>query len=211
MLEAIKIGIAEVNAAGGAAGRELKLYAEDDQTRPDAAVLAARKLVDIQHVDAMIGIWSSAVQLATLPITNAAGILSFNTCGAPEIRTEDKRDLVFQFYASNAIIGAAFAAIGQRLGYKRAAVLGYNNATMSAQANHFKAAWEKRATRSSARRSTSPTRPLTAPRSRRPSRPSPTSSSSARTRRTRPSCSRSGTRPATNASSSCPAIRPRRR
>ena len=58
MLEAIKIGIAEVNAAGGAAGRELKLYAEDDQTRPDAAVLAARKLVDIQHVDAMIGIWS---------------------------------------------------------------------------------------------------------------------------------------------------------
>ena len=81
-------------------------------------MLAARKLVDIQHVDAMIGIWSSAVQLATLPITNAAGILSFNTCGAPEIRTEDKRDLVFQFYASNAIIGAAFAAIGQRLGYK---------------------------------------------------------------------------------------------
>ncbi|AOB39249.1 ABC transporter substrate-binding protein [Bordetella parapertussis] len=144
MLEAIKIGIAEVNAAGGAAGRELKLYAEDDQTRPDAAVLAARKLVDIQHVDAMIGIWSSAVQLATLPITNAAGILSFNTCGAPEIRTEDKRDLVFQFYASNAIIGAAFAAIGQRLGYKRAAVLGYNNATMSVQANHFKAAWEKK-------------------------------------------------------------------
>lgn len=144
MLEAIKIGIAEVNAAGGAAGRELRLYAEDDQTRPDAAVLAARKLVDIQRVDAMIGIWSSAVQLATLPITNAAGILSFNTCGAPEIRSEDKKDLVFQFYASNAIIGAAFAAIGDRRGYKRAAVLGYNNATMAAQANHFKAAWEKK-------------------------------------------------------------------
>ncbi len=143
MLEAIKIGIAEVNAAGGAAGRELKLYAEDDQTRPDAAVLAARKLVDIVKVDAMIGIWSSAVQLATLPITNAAGILSFNTCGAPEIRTEDKLDLVFQFYASNAIIGAAFAAIGQSKGFKRAAILGYNNATMSAQAKHFMTAWEK--------------------------------------------------------------------
>ena len=46
MLEAIQIAVAEVNAAGGAAGRQFQLFAEDDQTKPDAAVLAVKKLVE---------------------------------------------------------------------------------------------------------------------------------------------------------------------
>lgn len=143
MLEAIKIGIAEVNAAGGAAGRMLQLFAEDDQTRPDAAVLAAKKLVEITKVDAIVGIWSSAVALATLPITNAAGIMSLNTCGSPDLLTEDKRDLVWQYQASNAVFGEAFAEIARRRGFKRPAVMAFNNSTFVGQANYFKRAWEK--------------------------------------------------------------------
>lgn len=143
MLEAIKIGIAEVNAAGGAAGRTLQLFAEDDQTRPDAAVLAAKKLVEITKVDAIVGIWSSAVALATLPITNAAGIMSLNTCGSPDLLTEDKRDLVWQYQASNAVFGEAFAEIARRRGFKRPAVMAFNNSTFVGQANYFKRAWEK--------------------------------------------------------------------
>lgn len=143
MLEAIKIGIAEVNAAGGAAGRMLQLFAEDDQTRPDAAVLAAKKLVEITKVDAIVGIWSSAVALATLPITNAAGIMSLNTCGSPDLLTEDKRDLVWQYQASNAVFGEAFSEIARRRGFKRPAVMAYNNSTFVGQANYFKRAWEK--------------------------------------------------------------------
>ncbi|WP_137391585.1 ABC transporter substrate-binding protein [Rhodoligotrophos defluvii] len=142
MLEAIQIAVAEVNNAGGAAGRPFQVFAEDDQTKPDAAVLAVKKLVDITRVEAVVGIWSSSVQLATLPITNAAEILSLNTCGAPEIETEDKLDLVWQFYASNAIIGRAFAQIARARGFKRPGILAYNNSTMLAQANYFKKAWE---------------------------------------------------------------------
>lgn len=143
MLEAIQIAVAEVNAAGGAAGRQFELFAEDDQTKPDAAVLAVKKLVEINRVEAVVGIWPSSVQLATLPITNAAGVLSFNVCGAPELETVDDKDLVFQFYASNKVIGAVFAQVAQARGFKNPAVLAYNNATMVAQAENFKQTWEK--------------------------------------------------------------------
>jgi branched-chain amino acid transport system substrate-binding protein len=143
MLEAIQIAAAEVNEAGGAAGRPFQLFAEDDQTKPDAAVLAVKKLIEINRVEAVVGIWPSAVQLASLPMTNAAGVLSFTTAGAPEVDALDDQDLVFQFYASNTIIGKVFAEVALARGFKRPAVLAYNNATMAAQANHFKKTWEE--------------------------------------------------------------------
>jgi branched-chain amino acid transport system substrate-binding protein len=142
MLEAIKIGVQEVNRAGGAAGRQFEIFAEDDQTRADAAVLATKKLVEITKVDAIVGIWPSAVQLAVMPITNAAGVITMNTSGAPEIDENDKLDLVWQFYGSNVIFGRAFAETVRKLGYKRPAVMAFNNATMLAQGQYFQKTWE---------------------------------------------------------------------
>ena len=73
--EAIKIGVDEVN--GRRRGRrQFQLYAEDDQTKPDAAVLAVKKLIEINKVEAVIGIWPSSVGLAAMPITNAAGLIT---------------------------------------------------------------------------------------------------------------------------------------
>ena len=115
MLEAIKIGVDEVNAAGGAAGRQFQLYAEDDQTKPDAAVLAV-KLIEINKVEAVIGIWPSSVGLAAMPITNAAGLITMNTCGAPEMLTENKRGLAWMFQASNACSDALAEVARQRGG-----------------------------------------------------------------------------------------------
>lgn len=142
MLEAIKIGIAEVNAAGGAAGRRFELFAEDDQTRPDAAVLAVKKLVDINRVDAVIGIWSSAVALATRPITNAARVISCNTCGSPELHSDDPNDLVWKYQAANSVFALAFAEVARRRGFRRPAVMSFNNSTFVALGNHFRQDWE---------------------------------------------------------------------
>ena len=41
--------VAEVNAAGGVLGRQIELVVEDDQTNPEAAVRAARKLIDVEQ------------------------------------------------------------------------------------------------------------------------------------------------------------------
>src|SRR5262245_43529782 len=58
----------EVNAAGGVLGRKVELVSEDDQTSPEAAVRAARKLIDVDKVAAIMGTWASAVTTAVAPL-----------------------------------------------------------------------------------------------------------------------------------------------
>ena len=54
MQQAIRLAVDEVNAAGGAGGRKLELFTEDDQTKPDAAVLAAYGLPEGSSGDALL-------------------------------------------------------------------------------------------------------------------------------------------------------------
>ena len=58
----------EVNAAGGVNGRQVQLFSEDDETNPEAAVRAARKLIDVDKVAAVMGTWASAVTTAVAPL-----------------------------------------------------------------------------------------------------------------------------------------------
>lgn len=143
MQKAIEIGVAEVNAAGGAGGRKLELFSEDGQTKPEAAVLAAKKLIEVNRVQAILGTWSSGVTLAVMPLTDSANIIQMNTSGAPAISTQDTKDLVWRFQATNDQIGAAFAAAAAKRGFKRPATMAFNNASGIGNTEGFKKVWEK--------------------------------------------------------------------
>jgi branched-chain amino acid transport system substrate-binding protein len=144
MQKAIEIGVAEVNGTGGAGGRKFELFSEDSQTKPDAAVLAAKKLIEVNKVQAILGTWSSGVTLAVMPLTDAAGIIEMNTSGAPAISTQDTKDLVWRFQATNDRFGQAFAVIAEKRGYKRPATMAFNNASGIGNTEGFKKAWEKK-------------------------------------------------------------------
>jgi len=58
----------QVNAAGGLLGRKLEYLAEDDQTNAEAGVRGARKLIDVDKVQAIMSVWASAVGSAVLPL-----------------------------------------------------------------------------------------------------------------------------------------------
>ena len=60
--------VEEVNAAGGVLGRKVVVVSEDDQTNPDAGVRAARKLIDVDKVSAIVGTWASSVTTAVAPL-----------------------------------------------------------------------------------------------------------------------------------------------
>jgi branched-chain amino acid transport system substrate-binding protein len=144
MQRAILLAIEEVNAAGGAGGRKLEAVAEDTQTKPEAAVLAAKKLIDVNKVQAIVGTWSSGVSLAVMPLTDEANLIQMNVSGAPAISTLDKKDLVWRFQATNDRFGAAFAEIAAKRGYKRPATMAFNNASGIGNTDGFRKAWEKR-------------------------------------------------------------------
>lgn len=60
--------VEQVNGAGGVLGRRVELVSEDDQTNPDAGVRAARKLIDVDKVTAVMGTWASSVTTAVAPL-----------------------------------------------------------------------------------------------------------------------------------------------
>jgi branched-chain amino acid transport system substrate-binding protein len=132
-----------VNAAGGANGRRLEIFAEDDQTSPPAGVLAARKLLDVNRVRAIIGSWASGVSLAVVPITNDADVLFMNTSGAPALSVPpaNAKGLSYRFQATNDRFGRAFAEIAVREGFRRPVTLSINNASGIGNTEGFRRAW----------------------------------------------------------------------
>nr|WP_048645751.1 ABC transporter substrate-binding protein [Nitratireductor soli] len=133
-----------VNAAGGAAGRKIEIFAEDTQTDPQAAVLAAKKLIEVNKVQAVLGTWSSGVSLAVVPLTNDAGIMLMNTSGAPALSVPpaNEKGLSYRFQATNDRFGRAFAEIAEKEGFKRPATMAFNNASGIGNTEGFKKAWE---------------------------------------------------------------------
>ena len=68
MRKAMEWVVEQVNAAGGVLGQRVQLVSEDDQTNPDAGVRAARKLIDVDRVAAIMGTWASGVTTAVAPL-----------------------------------------------------------------------------------------------------------------------------------------------
>jgi branched-chain amino acid transport system substrate-binding protein len=132
-----------VNAAGGAGGRKLEVFAEDTQTQPQPAVLAAKKLLEVNKVQAILGTWASGVSLAVIPLTNDAGAILMHVSGAPALsQPPANKGLSYRFQATNDRFGRAFAEIAQKEGYKRPATMAFNNASGIGNTEGFKKAWE---------------------------------------------------------------------
>jgi branched-chain amino acid transport system substrate-binding protein len=70
----LTLAIEELNAAGGALGRKLELFTEDNQTKPGESATAAKKLISRNKVIALIGEVASGRSLEAAPIAQAAKI-----------------------------------------------------------------------------------------------------------------------------------------
>ncbi|MBB4000263.1 ABC transporter substrate-binding protein [Aureimonas pseudogalii] len=144
MQKMIVAAAAEINAAGGAAGRTLTVFQDDTQTQPQAAVLAAKKLLEVNEVQAILGTWSSGVSLAVIPLCNDAGAILMNTSGAPalSVAPANAKHLSYRFQATNDRFGRAFAEIAKREGFKKPATMAFNNASGIGNTEGFAKAWK---------------------------------------------------------------------
>ena len=85
MIKMARTVVDDINAAGGVLGRKIELVSEDDQTNPDAGVRAARKLIDVDKVSAVIGTWASGVTSAVAPLCWENKVMLFTVSGADSI------------------------------------------------------------------------------------------------------------------------------
>jgi len=63
----LQAGVERSTQQAGAAGLKFEISTEDTQTQPQAAVLAVKKLIEVNKVQALLASGSSGESLATLP------------------------------------------------------------------------------------------------------------------------------------------------
>ena len=80
------VSVAErINKGGGIHGRPIQLFHEDSQTNPEAAVRAARKLIDVNKVVALMSTFASAVTLAVKPLAVESKVFYISVSGADAV------------------------------------------------------------------------------------------------------------------------------
>jgi ABC-type branched-subunit amino acid transport system substrate-binding protein len=73
----VKMAVDEINASGGIMGRQIELIREDSANTNPAAVNAVNKLIDADHVVAIMGPDLSTQNFAVAPIVNKAKLPFF--------------------------------------------------------------------------------------------------------------------------------------
>ncbi len=123
MVKAVKAVIDEVNAAGGVLGRKIELISEDDQTNPEAAVRAARKLIDVDKVCAIMGTWASSVTTAVAPLCWESKTFLATVSGADSITQLPHQGFLVRTQPVTALQGKKFGEFILAQGAKRAFIV----------------------------------------------------------------------------------------
>jgi len=119
MLKAMQAVAAEVNAAGGLLGRQISLIVEDDQTNPEPAVRAARKLIDVSKVPVIMGTWASAVTSAVAPVCWESKTFLTTVSGADSITLLPHQGYLIRTQPNNHLQAAKHAEFMSSLRAKR--------------------------------------------------------------------------------------------
>jgi ABC-type branched-subunit amino acid transport system substrate-binding protein len=131
------------------AGLILQLVHADDETSAIPAVAAARKLVDVDKVPAIVGAAASGV---TVPVAESVTIPNkvvqiTNASTSPLITVlpaDQGQDFLFRTCPSDALQGVVLGKVAVELQYKTAAAIYVNNPYGQGLAEQFKKSFEKR-------------------------------------------------------------------
>jgi ABC-type branched-subunit amino acid transport system substrate-binding protein len=124
MLKAMQAVIDEVNKAGGVLGRKIETIVEDDQTNPEAAVRAARKLIEVNKVPVIMGTWASAVTSAVAPVCWESKTFLCTVSGADSITQLPHQGYLIRTQPNSKLQGTSHAGFIAGMGVKKVAVIG---------------------------------------------------------------------------------------
>lgn len=119
MANTAKAVVDAVNAAGGIRGRRIELVSEDDQTNPEAGVRAARKLIDVDKVSAIMGTWASSVTTAVAPLCWESKTFLCTVSGADSITQLPHQGYLVRTQPNTTLQGRKFGEYALELGAKR--------------------------------------------------------------------------------------------
>jgi branched-chain amino acid transport system substrate-binding protein len=119
MAKAAQAVVDQVNAGGGILGSQISLTVADDQTSPEAGVRAARQLIDIGKVAAIIGTWASSVTMAVAPLCWESKTFLTTTSGAEAITQLPTDGYLIRTQPTTSLQGAKFGQFAIETGAKK--------------------------------------------------------------------------------------------
>ncbi|MEW6375458.1 MAG: ABC transporter substrate-binding protein [Thermodesulfobacteriota bacterium] len=131
------------------AGLDVKLFNEDSETSAIPGVNAAKKLVEINKVLAIVGSLASGVTIPVAEsVTIPAGVIQISPASTSpliSVLPADKgKDFLYRTCPSDALQGVIAGKLARELGNKTASVLYVNNPYGQGLAEQFKKSFEKR-------------------------------------------------------------------
>jgi branched-chain amino acid transport system substrate-binding protein len=124
MGKAAQLAADEINAGGGVRGRKIEILIEDDQSNPEAAVRAARKLIDVDKVIAICGTYASSVTSAVAPLCWDSKTVLLTASGADSITALPHQGYIFRTQPTTNLQGSRVAQFALELGAKSVFFLG---------------------------------------------------------------------------------------
>lgn len=144
-LNGVRMAVDEANAAGGVLGAPVSLVVGDTQTRSQPAIDAAKRMVSVEGVHAIVGALSSGNTIPVgltvakedrIPLVSPAST-------APTITTLEDDDFVFRTVPSDAYQGVGLASLVMEQGIGNVAVLYVNNDYGDGLAKSFQARYSE--------------------------------------------------------------------
>lgn len=146
IVESTRLAVKHVNDQGGILkGGKLDLVIADGQCNPQAAAAAAKKLVDVDKVFAIVGeLCSGATIAAAEAAAIPAGVVMISPAStAPNISTLKDNDFIFRTAPSDAFQGEVVAKWLVKRGIKKLALTYMNNDYGKGLAGAFRDAYKK--------------------------------------------------------------------
>src|SRR3989442_121985 len=101
--------VERINKAGRINGGPLQLVHEDDQTNAEAGVRAARKLIDVNRVVAIVASWAWGVTVAVKPLCVEAKVFVIGVSGAGSVTQGDHKGYIARTQPNTNLQGRMYA------------------------------------------------------------------------------------------------------
>jgi branched-chain amino acid transport system substrate-binding protein len=123
------LAVEQINKAGGPLGRLIELVHRDSQTDSTAAIDAAKKLVEVDKVVAIVGSLSSGVTIpVATSVTIPSGIVQISPAStSPQITDLEDKGFLFRTCPSDALQGKVSGRLAKELGFKAVSIIYVNN------------------------------------------------------------------------------------
>ncbi|MCE2493534.1 MAG: ABC transporter substrate-binding protein [Alphaproteobacteria bacterium] len=141
---AFELAIEHVNGGGGVFGLPVAVAVGDATADPEKAVAAARRLVEVERVHAVVGPNASASALPVAErVTGPAGIptVSFSAT-SPELTGAADDDFLFRTALSDVSQGPVLARVARERGFDNVGLLYVDDPWGRGLAGAFEAAWD---------------------------------------------------------------------